>query len=60
METTDVRNLVTDALLSLKPPYSEHMIDEVFHAIESPLQISATPHERSLCWLNANSVISRD
>ena len=35
METTDVRNLVTDALKSLPQPYSEHVIDEVFHAIES-------------------------
>ncbi len=35
METTDVRNLVTEVLRSLRQPYSEHVIDEVFHAIES-------------------------
>lgn len=35
METTDVRNLVTDALQSIRPPYSEHVIEKVFLAIES-------------------------
>lgn len=35
MKTFDVRTLVNEALRSLPQPYTEHVIDEVFHAIES-------------------------
>ena len=34
-KTKDVRGLVTEALQSLPQPYSEHIIDDVFFAIES-------------------------
>lgn len=35
MKTSDVRSLVQEVLRSLPQPYTEHVIDEVFHAIES-------------------------
>ncbi len=35
MKTSDVRTLVQDVLRSLPQPYSEHVIDEVFHTIEN-------------------------
>lgn len=35
MRTTEVRTLVRDVLNTMQPPYSHHVIDEVFEAIES-------------------------
>ena len=34
MKTSDVKLLVREVLAALPTPYSEHVIDEVFHAIE--------------------------
>jgi hypothetical protein len=34
MKTSDVKSLVREVLKTLPTPYSEHVIDEVFHAIE--------------------------
>jgi hypothetical protein len=35
MKTSDVKSLVHEVLAALPQPYSEHIIDDVFHAIES-------------------------
>jgi hypothetical protein len=35
MKTSDVEVLVREVLLTMPQPYSEHVIDEVFFAIES-------------------------
>ncbi|BBL75398.1 hypothetical protein [Methylomagnum ishizawai] len=35
MKTADLKRLVDEALASLPTPHSEHIIDEVFHAIET-------------------------
>ncbi len=34
MKTSDVKSLVREVLDTISTPYSEHVIDEVFHAIE--------------------------
>lgn len=56
METTDVRNLVTEVLLSLKQPYSEHVIDEVFHAIESSSRWR--PEYEGLCIKHTKTTVN--
>ena len=35
MKTSDVKSLVQEVLATIPAPYSEHVIDEVFHAIET-------------------------
>lgn len=34
MKTSDVKSLIREVLATMPTPYSEHVIDEVFHAIE--------------------------
>lgn len=56
METTDVRNLVTEALQSLTQPYSEHIIDEVFFVIESTPRWQTA--YQGLCLLHTKTVVN--
>lgn len=56
MDTTDVRNLVTDALHSIEPPYAENVIDEVFFVIESS-QRWLQEYE-GLCLKHGKSVVN--
>ena len=49
MKTLEVKKLVTEVLRSLPKPYSPHVIDEVFHAIE-----------RSPAWRQTYDGLCRD
>jgi len=56
MKTSDIRSLVQEVLRSLPQPYSEHVIDDVFHTIE----VSATWRKEyeALCELLGKSVVN--
>jgi hypothetical protein len=56
MKTTPIKALVREALGTLPTPYSEHVIDEVFHAIEAKPEWRA--EYDSLCQSFTKTVVN--